>query len=168
MDMARHRRFMAEIDNYKKSKYQKAADGDVIIPIDNMLVFTDFNKHDPGISKIIRFNLDNYTDIDSAMQMVFDAEKGEITYEQARGIIEEVFGEETFGEYTPSMFRDFERYDRQRERGQRRSDACHAERKRQRKEFHFEDSGDESFFLKSDTSGFSEEGREAVNRLLLL
>ncbi|MGI6073004.1 MAG: hypothetical protein ACOX75_08415, partial [Lachnospiraceae bacterium] len=145
MDMAQHRRFMAEIDNYKKSKYQKAADGDVIIPIDNMLVFTDFNKHDPGISNIFVFNTDNYSDIDTMSHWVSALIERGYDYEEVDTIIGRISEKGFFDRFSNSDFGNHERYDRQRERGQRRSDAYHAERKRQRKEFHFEDSGDEIF-----------------------
>lgn len=130
--------FISEIDNHEKSKYARAANGDAIVPIYHMLVYTDFNKNDPGISKIIYFDTDDYTDIDSASSTIYDAEKGVITHEQARRIIEGIFGPWFIREYTADMFGQAQRYDRQYERGKSRSDAYHAEQQQRRAGFHFE------------------------------
>ena len=135
MDMAQHRQFMSQIDTKEASKYQRSADGDSIVPIDNLLVYTDFDKDDPGISKIIRFDTDDYTEISGMTDIILMSENGDITDEQARRIIKEICGETSVSRYDASMFGNAERYDRQAERGKSRSDAYHAEQKQKRRGF---------------------------------
>ena len=138
LSIEQHRKFMEEIDNNPKSKYQRSANGDYIVPIDNMLVYTDFNKTDPGISSIIVLNYDDYSDIDAITQFIYDIEKGDES-DVSREILENMFGKEYFKEYNIGMFEPNKRYDRQAKRGKMRSDAYHSEQQRKRANFHFED-----------------------------
>lgn len=154
MTIEQHKRFMSEIDTKRKSKFTKAKNGDAIIPIDNMLVYTDFNKKDPGISKIIYFGTDDYTKIDGATEWVHRVEKGELDYEQMRRIVEGFGIEEGIGIYSNDMFGYSERYDRQAERGKRRSDAYHARKQQERRGFRFDDNGNEiKFSINTDSEG---------------
>ena len=114
---------------------------DFIVPIENKLVYTDFDKENPGISRIIVFNSNNYTDIDGATEVLYGSEKGKYSNEQARRVIEEVFGEGFINQYYASMFRNTQRYDRPTERGKSRSDAYHARQSEKRRGFHVDDEG---------------------------
>ena len=135
MDMSQHRRFMSEIDTKEASKYQRSADGDSIVPIDNLLIYTDFDKDDPGISKIIRLDTDDYTAIDAMSDFVYGIEKGLYNDREAFKAIEDIYSKGIFTEYDNSIFENDQRYDRQAERGKIRSDAYHAEQKQKRRGF---------------------------------
>ena len=135
MDMAQHRRFMSEIDTKPKRKFAKAADGDVIVPVDNLLVYTDFKKSDPGISKIISVTTKDPYDIDGAFGIVQDLTKGGYDDEYVWKVLDRVYPEGTVARYDNYDFGEIERYDRQAERGKIRSDAYHAEQEQKRRGF---------------------------------
>lgn len=166
LDISQHKRFMSEIDTKPKSKFRRARNGDVIVPIDNMLVYTDFMKSDPGISKIIRFETDDYTLIDAATHTVYDKERYGWSYEQARRIVEGFIGEGNLTEYTNSSFGYDKEYDRQSKRGKIRSDSYHAEQQQKRRRFHFE-AEEDGLNEESDKRVFSDRDLSFDSRTLL-
>ena len=58
------------------------------------MVYTDGNYEDPRINRIISIHLNDETDIDFTRELVYDSERGKISYEQAGRIAESVFGQE--------------------------------------------------------------------------
>ena len=144
LDITEHRQFMSEIDTKPKTKFVKASNGDRIVPIENKLVYTDFNKVDPGISKIVVFNTEDYSEIDAMSSLLLEAEKGVYDYEQAWRNAKIICGEEALNEYNNSMFGNAYRYERQFERGKSRSDNYHSEKQRFRTDIHFENEKEKS------------------------
>ena len=169
LDVNQHRQFMSKIDTKPKGKFRRAKNGNVIVPIDNMLVYTDFNKSDPGISKIIRFETDNYTLIDAATHTVDDKERYGWSYEQTRRIVEDFIGEGHFVSYETSDFGEAERYDRHAKRGKSRSDSYHAEQQQRRRSFHFgtEEAGEYGEHVDTESRVLSERDTSLDPRTLL-
>ena len=58
------------------------------------MVYTDGNYEDPRLNRIISIHLNDETDIDFTRELVYDSERGRISYEQAGRIAESVFGQE--------------------------------------------------------------------------
>ena len=169
LDMNQHRQFMSEIDTKPKGKFRRAENGDVIVPIDNMLVYTDFSKSDPEISKIIRFETDDYTLIDAATSTIFDQERRGLDYEQTRRIVEDFIGEGNLVSYETSDFGEAERYDRRAKRGKSRSDSYHAEQQQRRRSFHFgtEEDGEYGEHVDTESRVLSERDTSLDPRTLL-
>lgn len=116
------------VANHTKLNYQykKSSKGDIIIPVNNKLVYTDANFDSPGISKVIEFNSDVETEIDEARRWIYEAEKGEYTLTDAYEIIEGLTGNEFISEYNQESSESAEKYDRRTSRGKSKSDSYHA------------------------------------------
>lgn len=85
---------IGEMMEGKSAQFHKAASGDYILEIGNKLVYTDGESMNPSISRIDLIDLQDATDIDAVVQLVYQSEDGEFTYEQARRIAESTFGRE--------------------------------------------------------------------------
>ena len=109
------------------NKFQIASNGDIIIPVNNKLVYTDANIENPGISKVIEFYSEYETEVDVARRKIYEAEKrNESTLEDAYKIIESYYGHGFVNEYTVRNSKKNGRFDRRTERGKSKSDAYHA------------------------------------------
>ena len=113
-----NKQFSVDI-NGRKVDYQRAANGDYIVPIDNLLVYTDFNRNNPGISSIIEIKTDDYSEIDVVTSYICEAEKEQCSYEKNRRICEAIVGKGNIVRYTMGSFDSDGKYDRQLERGKR-------------------------------------------------
>ena len=121
-------RFKSAVANYTKLNhhYEKSSNGDIIIPIDNKLVYTDADYDSPGISRVIEFDSDIETEIDEARGWIYEAEKGKFTLSDAYEIIETITGNEFISEYTQKSSESAEKYDRRTSRGKSQSDSYHS------------------------------------------
>lgn len=128
MNIRQHRAFMEVIDNTPKSKHLRSSDGEYIIPIENLLVYTDYDKDDIGISGIIVFNTNDATEIATATDCIMMSERGVIDYEQARRIIEGYIGEGIVDRYSNADFGYSQKFDRGTERNKSRSDTYHSKK----------------------------------------
>lgn len=115
------------VGSYNKGDiYQKSAEGDIIIPIGNKLIYTDAKLGDVGISKIIEFVSEYEDDIDRARRIIYDFEKGKSEIEDAYETIENYFGDGFVTEYSTGTVQKNERFDRRTKRGKSKSDAYHS------------------------------------------
>ena len=105
--------------------YQNSADGDIIVPIGNKLVYTDANFDSPGISRVIEFESDYENDIDYAREELYAVEKGESTIEEAYEVIRLFTGIENINEYKTENRANAGKYDRRTSRGKSQSDSYH-------------------------------------------
>lgn len=114
-------------------------DGDKVLRLDNKLVYTDYEKN-IGISKIVVADVnDDYTvtqkiDWFSNVDIVED-----YTYEEQSRFIKDVFGEESFKEYTNRDFQATERFDRPTKRGKSRSTSYFASKQQNRARVYIKD-----------------------------
>jgi len=117
----------ASVSNYNKLNYnyQKSADGDIIIPVGDKLVYTDANYDSPGISKIIQIESEYESDIDYAREELYAVEKGESTIEEAYEVIRLFTGIENINEYETENRANDGKYDRRTSRGKSQSDTYH-------------------------------------------
>lgn len=106
--------------------YEKSSNGDIIIPVNNKLVYTDANFDSPGISKIIEINSDIENEIDEARSWIYGAEKGEYSLTDAYEFIESIAGNEIINEYKQKSSSNAKGYDRRTGRGKSRSDSYHS------------------------------------------
>lgn len=117
----------SSVADHKKLNYnyQKTADGDIIIPVGNKLVYTDANFDSPGISKIIEIDSDYEYDVDYAREELYAVEKGESTIEEAYEIIRLFTKIENINEYQTENRANAGKYDRRTGRGKSQSDTYH-------------------------------------------
>ena len=117
----------SSVADYKKLNYnyQKTADGDIIIPVGNKLVYTDANFDSPGIRKIIEIGSDYEYDVDYARKELYAVEKGESTIEEAYEIIRLFTKIEDINEYQTDNRANAGKYDRRTSRGKSQSDTYH-------------------------------------------
>lgn len=115
------------VANHKKLNhiYPKSADGDIIIPINNKLVYTDANFDSVGVSKIIEFESDYENDIDIAREEIYAVEEGESTIEEAYEAIRLFTKIENINEYETEDRANDGKYDRRTSRGKSQSDTKH-------------------------------------------
>ncbi len=78
----------------KQAQFHRSASGGYILAIGNKLVYTDGNTDLPSIRRIDVIDLEDATDIDVVVQLVYQSKDGDFTYEQARRISESLFGKE--------------------------------------------------------------------------
>ncbi|MDD3369123.1 MAG: hypothetical protein PHP50_09600 [Lachnospiraceae bacterium] len=121
--------FKKQIGHIRENfQYEKGENGDTIVPVGNKLVYTDGDFENPGISKIIEFDLDNETDIDYARRIIYAAIKeGKSEIEKSVRIIEKVFGHGVVHRYDGQIDGSVRRYDRRTKRGKSQSNAYHSE-----------------------------------------
>jgi len=105
--------------------YQKSADGGIIIPVNNKLVFTDADMDSPGINKIVEFESEYENDIDYAREEFYAVEKGESTVEEAYEIVRLFTKIENINEYETENRQNDGKYDRRTGRGKGQSDTYH-------------------------------------------
>lgn len=68
------RYFKKQIGHLKEgNQYEKSANGDIIIPVFNKLVYTDGRYSNPGISKIVEINSEYENEIDEVRRTIYDA-----------------------------------------------------------------------------------------------
>ena len=117
----------SSVANHQKlnHSYQKTADGDIIIPIGNKLVYTDANYDSPGISKVIEIDSEYEGDIDYAREELYAVEKGESTIEEAYEVIRLFTKVENINEYETENRANDGKYDRRTGRGKGKSDSYH-------------------------------------------
>lgn len=115
------------IGNHKKLNhiYPKSADGGIIIPINNKLVYTDANFESVGVSKIIEFESEYESDIDIARKEIYAVEEGESTIEEAYEVIRLFTKIENINEYETENRANYGKYDRRTSRGKSQSDTKH-------------------------------------------
>lgn len=92
-------RFYAMIGEMKAGKryqFQRAANGDYILAINNKLVYTDGDWDNPSIVSTVEILLDDETDIDSMREVWYEYERGGFSYETAIAIGESVYQKEVF------------------------------------------------------------------------
>ncbi len=106
--------------------YEKSANGNIIIPVNNKLVYTDTNTESVGVSKIIEFDSEFENEIDEARRIIYEVEKRKSEIEDAYEIIEETFGIGFVNESKTKSSKTHGRYDRRTERGKSKSDSYHA------------------------------------------
>lgn len=128
LSMSEWRRVQSAVADYTKRNYhyEKSANGDIIIPINNKLIYTDANYESPGISKIIEIRSDVENEIDEARSWIYGAEKGEYSLADAYEVIESITGHEVVNEYNQKSSEFAGRYDRRTGRGKSKSDSYHA------------------------------------------
>lgn len=116
------------VSNYNNlnHSYEKSSDGDIIIPVNNKLVYTDGDYDSPGINKVIEFDSDTETEIDEARRLIYGAEKGKYTLTDAYEVIEAFTRDGFINEYSEKGSKSGKRYDRRTGRGKSRSDSYHA------------------------------------------
>jgi hypothetical protein len=106
--------------------YEKSSNGDIIIPVNNKLIYTDANHDSPGIRKVIEFNSEYENKIDDARRMIYEAEKSGSEIGDTFEVIESVYGAGFVSEYNAENGRGNENYDRRTKRGKSQSDSYHA------------------------------------------
>ena len=168
MTMSQHRQFMSEISTKDKGKFLKDNRGDAIVPIENLLVYTDFRYNDPGVSRIVAFESEE--DTGNTLNDIYHLCREEkLDYETAIRIIRSISREKDIWEYTNENFGHDGKYDRQTARGSRRSAAYHAEKKQERRGIYFDDEGNELKSKKSTSttfdSIFSDADQSTIKRL---
>ena len=128
LSMSEWRQVQSAVADYTKRNYhyEKSANGDIIIPINNKLIYTDANYESPGISKIIEIRSDVENEIDEARSWIYGAEKGEYSLADAYEVIESITGHEVVNEYNQKSSEFAGRYDRRTGRGKSKSDSYHA------------------------------------------
>ena len=109
-----------------KYDYEKSANGDIIIPIGNKLVYTDANFDSPGIMKVVEFDSEYEDDVDCARGWIYEAEKRESKVGDAYEIIQTFVGYEFIHEYIQRGSEFAEGYDRRTSRGKSQSDSYYA------------------------------------------
>ena len=117
----------SSVGNHKNLNYsyQKSADGDIIIPVGNKLVYTDANYDSPGISKVIEFESEYENDIDMAREEFYAVEKAESTIEEAYELVRLFTKIENINEYETENRANDGKYDRRTSRGKGQSDTFH-------------------------------------------
>lgn len=73
LSMSEWKQVQSAVANHTKLNhhYEKSANGDIIIPVNNKLVYTDANYDSPGISKVIEIGSDIENEIDEAKELDF-------------------------------------------------------------------------------------------------
>lgn len=128
LSMSEWKQVKTAVADYTKRNYhyEKSATGDIIIPINNKLVYTDANFDSPGIRKVIEFDSEYEDEIDAARRLIYEAEKSESGISDAYEIIEDIIGYEIIHEYMQKNSSNDKRYDRRTGRGKSQSDSYHA------------------------------------------
>lgn len=93
-EYAQFSRMIGEIAAGKEAQFERALNGDYILAIGNKLVYTDGDIENPTISRVDKINLDDETDIDIARSILYESNGGQYSYEQARRILESLYGQE--------------------------------------------------------------------------
>ena len=93
-DLALFYQKWGEIKAGSKAAFQRTSDGYYIFAINDKLVYTKGSYEMPRIDYVVEIAMEDETDIDSIRHLVFATERGEIYYEQARSILEDLFGKE--------------------------------------------------------------------------
>lgn len=106
--------------------YEKSSNGDIIIPVNNKLVYTDANFDSPGIRKVIEVDSEYEDEVDIARRLIYESEKGKYSLTDAYEIIEEFIGQEVIHEYNQKGSSNAKGYDRRTGRGKSRSDSYHS------------------------------------------
>ncbi len=106
--------------------YEKSSNGDIIIPVNNKLVYTDANFDSPGIKKVVEFDTEYEDEMDIARGWIYEAEKNKSEISDAYEIIENIVGNEFIFEYIQKSSESAERYDRRTSRGKSKSDSYHS------------------------------------------
>ena len=128
-----------KIDNNESHFWAK--NGDYIYKVGSKLVYTDHEKDEFGISKIIAVDttiVQDETTIDYILNELIEGEKDGQSVQVAHQIISNNVGSGVFTEYTTADFGENERYDRPTKRGKISSDVYHAERKQNRTRVYIE------------------------------
>ena len=101
-----------EIKADKSAAFEKTSDGYYIFAIGDKLVYTNGNYDNPKIAYAVEIALADETDIDTARHLMYETERGEISYEQTRRILEDLFGEENVRGFDTVIHRADERKNR--------------------------------------------------------
>ena len=115
-EFKRFERKLGEIMEGKDAQFIRNEYGEYIFAIDRKLVYNNGDPENPRIFRVITINLNDETDIDGVRHLIFDAEEGRYSHEQARRIFESVFGEEVVSGYDDLVHRSNARENRRRKR----------------------------------------------------
>lgn len=85
--------FRETLNNTPKEKLQKSADGQYIVEAGRALLYTDGNRNNPKVSRIVYFYLDDGTELDGAMYIWHKGEKEGAGDERNREVVESYYGD---------------------------------------------------------------------------
>lgn len=133
-------RFLKLIGDYHRGEqFQKSQENDIIIPVDNKLIYTDGNYENPGIRKIIEFHSKFEDEIDEARRQIYDFEKRKSSIEEAYNTIEGYLGQGFVSGYAFDGGSKTKGFDRPSERRKSLSDTYHTKREQNRRRVYIKD-----------------------------
>lgn len=99
LSAAERRIFRDTLGSINSLSLHRTNDGEYIIEAGHSLVYTDGDAENPRVTRILTFNTEDGTELSWIFDMVYDAEKEGVNFDEVRTVLESVFGEGIAAEY---------------------------------------------------------------------